>query len=241
MTSGSERPEEGLGERLRELDATDSPGSEAQMDRMFTDMKARCDKNDRTLTGFLRSRSTMARRLIVLSVFSVLAFAGWFAFPLIGDNARTVPWTASLVTFCVLLVVAMFMVTRPVHLPALPRWQSVCMACVAVGATVLAAFWPYPAAQAATHDHTGGVMVGACMGAGLLLGVPVYALLRLVDRGNAFGSLVAASAAGLAGNFVLKAHCSVPGTSHELLGHASVALLFVVGLGLVHRVTQKPT
>ena len=82
-------------------------------------------------------------------------------------------------------------------------------------------------------------MVGACMGAGLLLGVPVYALLRLVDRGNAFGSLVAASAAGLAGNFVLKAHCSVPGTSHELMGHASVALVFVLGMGLVHRVTQK--
>ena len=235
MTSGSDRPDDGLGERLRELDAPEPPQNGELMDRMFTDMKARCDKNDRTLTGFLRSRSTMARRLVVLAVFSMLALVGWFAFPLVGDHARTVQWTASLVTFCVLLVVAMFMVTRPVHLPALPRWQSMCLACIAIGATVLAAFWPYPAAQAATHDPSGGGMVGACMGAGLLLGVPVYALLRLVDRGNAFGSLVAASAAGLAGNFVLKAHCSVPGTSHELLGHASVALVFVLGLGLVHR------
>jgi hypothetical protein len=235
MTSGSNRPDDGLDERLRELDAPDAPQNEELMDRMFIDMKARCDKNDRSVTGFLRSRSTVARRLIVLTVFSLLAIAGWFAFPLVGDQARTVQWTASLVTFCVLLVLAMFMVTRPVHLPALPRWQSVCLACIAVGATVLAAFWPYPAAQAATHDHTGGVMAGACMGVGLLLGVPVYALLRLVDRGNAFGSLVAAAAAGLAGNFVLKAHCSVPGTSHELLGHASVAVVFVLGLGLVHR------
>jgi len=235
MTSGSNRPDDGLDERLRELDAPDAPQNDKLMDRMFIDMKARCDKNDRTVTGFLRSRSTVARRLIVLTVFSLLAIAGWFAFPLVGDQARTAQWTASLVTFCVLLVLAMFMVTRPVHLPALPRWQSVCLACIAVGATVLAAFWPYPAAQAATHDHTGGVMAGACMGVGLLLGVPVYALLRLVDRGNAFGSLVAAAAAGLAGNFVLKAHCSVPGTSHELLGHASVAVVFVLGLGLVHR------
>jgi hypothetical protein len=235
MTSGSNGPYDGLDERLRELDAPAAPQTDELMDRMFSDMKARCDKNDRTITGFLRSRSTMARRLIVLTVFSVLAIAGWFAFPLVGDQARTAQWTASLVTFCVLLVLAMFMVTRPVHLPALPRWQSLCLACIAVGATVLAAFWPHPAAQAATHDHTGGVMVGACMGVGLLLGVPVYALLRLVDRGNALGSLVAAAAAGLAGNFVLKAHCSVPGTSHELLGHASVALVFVLGLGLVHR------
>ena len=235
MTSGSNGPDDGFDERLRELDAPAAPQNDELMDRMFSDMKARCDKNDRTITGFLRSRSTMARRLIVLTVFSVLAIAGWFAFPLVGDQARTAQWTASLVTFCVLLVLAMFMVTRPVHLPALPRWQSLCLACIAVGATVLAAFWPHPAAQAATHDHTGGVMVGACMGVGLLLGVPVYALLRLVDRGNALGSLVAAAAAGLAGNFVLKAHCSVPGTSHELLGHASVALVFVLGLGLVHR------
>ena len=246
MTDGINRPDDGLGERLRELDASDASGASGaggggeQMDRLFADMKAKCDKSDRTIRGYLKSRSTMTRRLIVLTVFGALAFAGWFAFPLIGDEARTVPWTASLATFCVLLVIAMFMVTRPVHLPALPQWQSVCLACIAVGATVLAAFWPYPVAQAAAHDHTGGVMVGACMGAGLLLGVPVYALLRLVDRGNAFGSLVAASAAGLAGNFVLKAHCSVPGTSHELMGHASVALVFVVGMGLVHRITRIP-
>ncbi|MBW2210454.1 MAG: hypothetical protein JRG67_05305 [Deltaproteobacteria bacterium] len=241
MTSASDRPDDGIGERLRELDAPDASPTDDRMDRMFADMKAECDKSDQTVTGFLRSRSTMARRLIVFTVFAALAVIGWFVFPLVGDEARTAPWTASLVTFCILLVLAMFMVTRPVHLPALPSWLSMCLACVAIGATVLAAFWPHPAAQAATQDHTGGAMAGACMGVGLLLGVPVYALLRLVDRGNAMGSLVAAAAAGLAGNFVLKAHCSVPGTSHELLGHASVALVFVVGLGLVHRVTQKPS
>ncbi|MGB5266801.1 MAG: hypothetical protein WBN30_09455 [Polyangiales bacterium] len=235
MTSGSNKPEAGLGERLRELDAPEMPGSAERMDRMFCNVKAECDKSDRSIAGFLRSRSTMARRAIVLSVFATLAVVGWFAFPLVGDQARTVQWAISLATFCVLLVLAMFMVTRPVHLPAVPQWQSVCLVCIALGATVFAAFWPHPAAQAATHEHVGGVMAGACMGVGLLLGVPVYALLRLVDRGNALGSLVAAAAAGVAGNFVLKAHCTVPGTSHELLGHASVAVLFVVGLGLVHR------
>lgn len=235
MTSRSNRPDEGLGERLRELDSPEAPSDAARLDQMFAGMKADCDKSDRTLVGFLRSRSTKLRRLIVLSVFALLAIAGWFAFPLVGDQARTIQWTVSLVTFCVLLLVAMFMVTRPVHLPAVPRWQSVCLVCIAIGATVLAAFWPYPAAQAATHAHDGGGMVGACMGVGLLLGVPVYALLRLVDRGNVLGSLIAAAAAGLAGNFVLKAHCTVPGTSHELLGHASVAVVFVVGLSLVHR------
>lgn len=239
MTGDSHKPEDRFGELLRELDVARAPDEGARMDRMFAELKTACDQSDRSVAGFLRSRSTAMRRAIVLSVFSTLAVVGWFAFPLVGDHARTLPWTVSLVTFCVLLMVAVFVVTRPVHLPALPRWQAMCLACVAIGATVLAAFWPYPVAQAAAHDH-GDVMAGACMGVGLLLGVPVYALLRLVDRGNALGSLVAAAAAGLAGNFVLKAHCSVPGTSHELLGHASVAVLFVVGLGLVHRwIPQK--
>ena len=236
MTSASDRPDDGLGERLRELDAAGVPETGPLFDEMFSELKARCDQSDRTLAGFLRSRSTAARRMIVLSIFAFLGLVGWFAFPLIAAEGRSVQWTASLIAFCILLVLAMFMVTRPVHLPALPRWQSLCLICVAVGATIVAAFWPIPAAlAAATHNHGGGFMAGACMGVGLLLGVPVYALLRLVDRGNALGNLVAAAAAGVAGNFVLKAHCSIAGTSHELLGHASVALVFVLGLGLVHR------
>jgi len=235
MTSGSDRPDEGVGRRLRALDAPEVADERELMDRMFAELKSQCDEDDRSITGFLRSRSTRLRRLIVLSVFALLAIVGWFAFPLIADPARSAQWAISLVIFVALLLLAMFMVTRPVHLPALPRWQSLCLVCVAIAATILAAFWPIPATLAATDDHGAGFVPGGCMGVGLLLGVPVYALLRLVDRGNALGSLVAAAAAGVAGNFVLKAHCPVPGTSHELLGHASVALVFVLGLGLVHR------
>ena len=234
MSTVSDRPENGLGERLRELEGPVSPTDGELMDRMFSDLKSQCDHSDRTIAGFLRSRSTVARRLIVLSVFAVLAAIGWFAFPIVSAQAQSVPWAVSLAAFFILLLLAIFMVTRPVHLPALPRWQTACLICVAVGATIVAAFWPIPAAQAATHDHGSGFMAGVCMGVGLLLGIPVYALLRLVDRGNALGNLVAAAGAGVAGNFVLKAHCPIPGTSHELLGHASVALVFVLGLGLVH-------
>jgi len=235
MTSDSDGPDEGLGERLRELDGLGMTRNGELMDRMFADLQTRCADDARSIAGFVRSRSTRGRRLIVLSVFSLLAVVGWYAFPLVGDQARTTQWAVSLVSFLALLMLAMFMVTRPVHLPARPRWHSACLVGVAISATILATFWPYPAALAAAHDHGGGILAGVCMGVGLLLGVPVYALLRLVDRGNALGSLVAAAAAGVAANFVLKAHCSIPGTSHELLGHASVAVLFVLGLGLVHR------
>jgi hypothetical protein len=202
---------------------------------MFSNVRADCDKSDHTIPGFLRSRSTAARRLIVLVVFSLLAIAGWYLFPVVDEQGRSAPWIVSLVAFAILLLTAIYMVTRPVHLPAVPRWQTWLLVCIAVGATVVAAFWPLPAAHAEGAVHPGGIIASMCMGVGLLLGVPVYALLRLVDRGNALGSLIAAAAAGVAGNFVLKAHCPVPGTAHELLGHASVAIVFVLALGLVHR------
>lgn len=233
MTSGTERPDAGL-DSLRELDAPELSESPELFDRMFVNVKTRCDRSDHTIAGFLRSRSTAVRRLIVFTVFTALAIVGWYLFPLVDEQGRTGPWIVSLVAFAILMVLAMYMVTRPVHLPALPRWQIWLLVGAAVGATIVAAFWPLPAARAAAHLHGEGIMAGVCMGVGLLLGVPVYALLRLVDRGNALGSLIAAAAAGVAGNFVLKAHCAVPGTAHELLGHASVAVLFVLGLGLVH-------
>lgn len=236
MTKGSDRagPGDGLGERLRELDPASHANDRERMDRMFENVKGQCAESDKTIAGFFRSRSTIVRRLIVLAVFAALGVIGWYNFPLVDESVRTRPWVATLLVFCALLIIAMMMVTHPVHRPELPRWQVVCLVCVAVGATVLAAFWPTSGAHAITHEHTSRMVAGACMGFGLLLGVPVYALLRLVDRGNAFGSLIAAAAAGLAGNFVLKAQCAIDTTGHVLLGHASVAVLFVVGLGLVH-------
>jgi hypothetical protein len=237
MNSGGNHtldPDPGLGERLRELEPAD-PVSDERLGRMYTEVKRKCEESDKTLSGFLRSRSTAVRRLIVLAVFATLAIAGWYTLPVVDESVRGPQWIATLLSFCLLLIVAMVMVTRPVHRPALPRWQVACLIAVAIGATVLAAFWPGADARAAAHPHDTGVMVGACMGVGLLLGVPVYALLRLVDRGSSFGNLVAAAAAGLAGNFVLEAHCSIESAHHVLLGHASVAILFVVGLGLVHR------
>lgn len=236
MSSASDRPDADFGERLRKLDARETASESELLHEIFAGVKSECERSDHTLRGFLRSRSTTVRRVVVLSIFAALGVVGWFAFPVIDTEGRTMQWSVSLVAFLVLLLVATWVVTRPVHLPALPRWQSIGLACVAVGATIVATFWPIPAAvAAAAHQHEGGFMASACMGVGLLLGVPVYALLRLFDRGNALGNLVAAAAAGLAGNFVLKAHCSIAGTSHELLGHASVAVIFVVGLGLVHR------
>ncbi|MEM7434065.1 MAG: hypothetical protein AAF436_02865 [Myxococcota bacterium] len=228
-------PDAGLDERLRELDADERPLDPSRMDAMYAAMRSECEQSDKSVRGFLRGRSTLARRLILLVVFTALGVVALINLPMVDESMRDGSWMMTLFAFVVLLLVSMMVVTRPVHRPEPSRWAIVCLVGVAVGATVLAAFWPSSSAHAATHQHASGLMAGICMGVGVLLGVPVYAALRLVDRGNAFGSLVAAAAAGLAGNLILKAHCAIDTTGHVLLGHASVAVLFVVGLGLVHR------
>lgn len=219
---------------LRELGEPEGTADRQRMDQMFASIERRCEKNDKTVRGFVRSRSTALRRLMVLATLAALGIIGLSMFPLAGESIRGSWWFAPLVALSGLLIIAAMMATRPVHKPAFRRWQVACLACVTIGAAVLVAFWPGGSAQAAAAGENAGTLAGACMGMGLLLGVPVYALLRLVDRGNALGALIAASAAGLAGNFALEAHCPIGTTEHILLGHASVAALFVLGVGLAH-------
>ena len=227
-----------MAEQLRSLSRSEpDPGSE-ELARLYASVRGQCDANDRTVSGFLRTRATWMRRLLVLAAFALIAFTAWRSLPLIAESARSTQWMVTLAAYLLLLLVAAFLATRPLHLPPLAAWKAKTVAGVTVAATLIAALWPRTDAAAASGTSAADAppfMFMACLGMGLLLGVPVYALLRLFDRGNTFGSLVAAAAAGLAGNLLLNMHCPVQSGPHALLGHASVALIFVLGLGLVHR------
>ena len=75
---------------------------------------------------------------------------------------------------------------------------------------------------------------------GILLGVPVYAVTRLLDRGGTLlGPLLAALAAGLTGNFALQIHCPTNDTQHAMAGHAPVALVFVLAIGGVELLFRR--
>ena len=238
--STSELPDwdSSIGERLRELDGRDETKSET-LDRVYDGLRTQCEHSDKSVSGYLRSRSTTVRRLIVVAAFAVILFVAIENFPMVEAPARTVQWAVTLIAYGVLLALTLLVATRPLQAPTLSPWKTNCIICVAVGATIVAAILPTSGAEAvgsaASEEHGHGLMFASCMGLGLLFGVPVYALLRLLDRGNTFGALMAAAAAGLAGNLLLKMHCPVDTTAHALLGHSSVALLYVAGLGLVHR------
>lgn len=227
-----------MAERLRDLRAAEPQPSAAELDRMYTSVRSQCDASDKTLKGFLRTRATWQRRLLVIAAFALIAFTALRTLPMVPESLQSAQWLVTLAAYAVLLLVAVFLATRPVHLPQLPRWKANMVAAVTIVATLVAALWPSTEAAAASSSvaaDTPPFMFMACMGMGLLLGIPAYALLRLFDRGNSFGNLMAAAAAGLAGNLLLNMHCPVQTGAHALLGHASVAMIFVLGLGLVHR------
>ncbi len=227
-----------IAEQLRDLAQSEAgPGSE-ELDRLYACVRQQCDANDRRFAGFVRTRATWIRRLLVVAAFALIAFIASRSLPMIAESARSTPRMMSLAAYLLLLLIASFLATRPLHLPPLAPWKAKAVAGLTVTATLIASLWPRAEAAAASNPLATDAppfMFMACLGIGLLLGLPVYALLRLFDQGNTFGNLMAAAAAGLAGNLLLNMHCPVHSGPHALCGHASVAVIFVLGLGLVHR------
>lgn len=180
---------------------------------------------DRGVSGWLRSRPTWLRRLIATSaVFTMLGAIAIFEprhdLAEIGIAALLPPALA----LGVLVLVSIWVALRPMQAPTLSRAKVASLLGICVASAIVVAI--YPADEVATG---GALAVWPCFGLGLLVGLPVYALTRLLDRGSRISAVLAAGAAGLAGNLALEVKCAMDGAAHGLGGHASVLVLFVLG------------
>jgi hypothetical protein len=179
----------------------------------------------------LRARPTWLRRLLGVLVFLFVVGittgtqrrADLAAYPL----AHLLAYLGSLAT---LIAVCTFAALRPLHRPSLPKLTGIGLGLLAIAATVVLAIVPD------FHTHapppTGGLLAHAspCFVYGFLVGAPIYAALRVLDRGNPLGRVLAASAAGLTGNLVLELQCPSGGVDHLVVGHAGVVALYVLGV-----------
>lgn len=217
------------------------PEVPADLDRMLGDVEKKMEAADQSWTFWLRSRATWMRRLIALSAAGLVVGVGGVV--TLRDNFAQLPVpyiVAALGSLGVLLGLSLHQALRPLHQPPIKGWQSraiVGLTLLATAGVALLAPTDLPVeigASAGLFAH-----VGPCLFWGLLFGVPVYLMLRLLDRGSSTAALIAACAAGLSSNLVLQLHCPRSDPEHLMASHFAVALLFVAGLGIVHWVVDR--
>jgi len=226
--------EEWLAE-ARDLEAADAP---PDLDGMLEGVERRLSEADKSWTFWLQSRATSVRRAIaflgaalIVTVTGVLSLRTNFA-------DLPVPWLVlALGSVSALLGVSLYVGLRPLHEPALPKWIRLGVIGTTVGATcALALFAPE---DAILSDQPLLAHASGCFFYGLLVGLPVYLLLRLLHRGGPAAALVTACAAGLTANLVLQLHCPRNDLEHLMAGHFTVVLLFLGGLGAIHWVIER--
>lgn len=226
-----------LAEGTDELPAVD-------IDAMLGEVRGRVAQAGRSPSWWLRARTTIVRRAIGILAFTALAVVGIVALPRpdmgVYPMERMVP---TLVALFALIVIAIAVALRPLHVPALGRAKAWALIGVALVATlVVTGLPPAHVAHPASLGGTGDALLARaapCFYFGLLIGLPIYAIVRVLDRGNVLSAVLGGAAAGLTGNFMLQLHCPLTATEHTLAGHFTVAVVFVSGMALVEVVERR--
>lgn len=215
-------------------------GMGVDLEAMLAEVRQDVARADAGPVGWLRSRSTMTRRVIGFA--GALAILGvGLAMGLRGDledygAVRLVLGTFALGT---LMGLAIHQALRPLHEPPLSANGQRGIVGASLAATCVLALWPSAHGGPLHGEHVFAHAM-PCLRTGLLVGLPVYFLLRLLDRSpGSTAPFLAACAAGLIGNLVLQHHCANSDAGHLMLGHVSVLVLFLAGLAAVHWLTQK--
>lgn len=188
----------------------------------------------------LRERPAWQRNLVVLGVLAVAVGVTAVVTPrgdlLYYPLARL---ALEIGSFVGIFALCLALATRGTHLPELPRPWTFGLAGAAVGAVVVVALLPPPH----THDpHVSrglGELISYCGPAGVLLALPMIALIRLFDRGSSVGALLAVSAAGVAANTLMQLHCPITDSAHLLLSHAAVGVVLLLGLALIGAIERR--
>lgn len=212
--------------------AVDAGHGAADLDGMYAAVSADLARES-GLRGWLRARSTVVRGVGALGLVAVLCavVALGFARPDLGSYP--LPRLAlSVSAMASLMIASLALALRPLQRPALPSWAA--KAAVGGSLLVLAALYllaPLEAPSTALDSATLRPALG-CLGVGLLLGVPIYGALLLLDRGGSPRALPMAIAAGLAANLVLHIHCPSAEPTHLMLGHFGAAALLLAAIAL---------
>ena len=207
--------------------AEDGRPDDATLEALLTDCEAQLDA-ERGARAWLRQRPTASRLGLGLGLPAGLVLVALLFAPRpdIGDVPA---WRILGVVVCTaaLLAASVWFGLRPLHRPPVPAWlEPAVVGAALLGAVGLAAMpllEPIPPAGAGDWGHALGCLYG-----GVLIALPVFVILRLLDRGGrVFASVLSAAAAGLGANGVLALHCANDALGHTLRGHVGVMVALV--------------
>ena len=229
------RPE--LERRLAEASQAHAAPSRVELDALLGEVERSVAEADRSWLFRARALATWARRALAFATTGTVIALG-SAMGLRADLAGlpAAHLAIGVAAMAALLAASLYFALRPLHEPPLPRPMSAGLAAVSLAATAALALLG-PAGEAVNDESLAG-HASPCLAYGLLLGLPVYAVLRLLDRGSGL-ALVASCAAGLTGHLVLTLHCPRTDVAHLMAGHFAVVLLFVVGLGALAALSAR--
>ena len=217
--------------------------SASDTEALFQRLDAQVSSREKGL-GVLRSLSTPVRQALVASLVAAFAAAVLMGSPRPDLEAYPLGRMVGVLgVLALFLLPTLAVALRPVHRPAPASWMVQALLWGGVVTTALvhalpAAHTGHPAsalpAAASLAAHA-----GACLGSGVVMALPVYVLLRLLDRGLWSYRLLIAATAGLSANLLLQLKCPMTASSHLLAGHLGVSLVLIALDALLVRRAAK--
>ena len=211
---------------------TDEEGfDEEAANEIFLSLEPELEKEDRLL-GWFRSLPSGVRFFtgVVVSLLLV-AVVGLF---MPGHHVAMMPFwrlATMLSAISVLLVASVWFSLRPLHRP--PTRAGLEVGLVGLALISLFALAYLPLADPMPDAPKDWAHASMCLFAGLVLCIPAYIVIRLLDRGGRQSSaLLAATASALAANAALAMHCENTSIEHTLKGHAMIGVVFVGAIAL---------
>lgn len=201
------------------------------VEALFVGIKSRIDDENKAMPGYLRSRPTWMRVVIGCAAVALIMMPVVFlkGRPDLADYPRE-RMIGVLMSMSVALLVTFAIALRPAYRPPISRAAIAAIALAGLVLSFLVCVMPMPGVE---HPPLSAeeLMPQAmpCIYYGILFGAPIYVLIRALDHEvTRLAALLAASSAGLTANLGLHLHCSNSHPGHMLLGHFSVALMFLV-------------
>lgn len=213
--------------------ATDAGASDPDLDSMLQAVHVAIAEEDRSVSGYLRSRPTWMRRLVLMAALS-LPLAPTAVAGLRGDwdSLRTGATSIFALAIAAFAIACAWLSTRPLQRRGLIRGLDWALF---LGAVAMMACAALVNRDVGASQHTGLDGSAACMGVGVLVAAPAMLAGRLLHRGTLSAPLLTATAAALMANLGQLLQCPVSEASHCLMGHVSVALWLALPVLLARR------